>query len=74
MLPQVRARTVDMPPALVGVGGWGAGQLFVVIEVSIAIPLISLVIILVQELWVKPQETAALAVVEHSGRPAPEAT
>ncbi len=74
ILPLVMARTVDMHPALVAIGVLVMAQLFGLIGVIIAIPLISLVIILVQELWVRPQETAALAVVEHPGPVAPDTT
>jgi predicted PurR-regulated permease PerM len=38
-------------------------QLFGLIGVIVAIPLLSLVIILVEELWIKPQEAGGLEVV-----------
>ncbi len=62
ILPLVMARTVDMHPALVAIGVLVMAQLFGLIGVVIAIPLLSLAIILVEELWVKPQENKGLIV------------
>jgi predicted PurR-regulated permease PerM len=56
ILPLIMARTVDMHPALVTVGLLVMGALFGLIGVLIAIPLLSLGIILVQALWIEPQE------------------
>jgi len=63
ILPLVMARTVDLHPALVAIGVLVMAQLFGLIGVIVAIPLLSLVIILVEELWIKPQEAAGLEVV-----------
>jgi predicted PurR-regulated permease PerM len=63
ILPLVMARTVDLHPALVAIGVLVMAQLFGLIGVILAIPLLSLAIILVQELWITPQEEAALPVV-----------
>jgi predicted PurR-regulated permease PerM len=60
ILPLVMARTVDLHPALVAIGVLVMAQLFGLIGVIIAIPLLSLAMILVEELWIKPQERAAL--------------
>jgi predicted PurR-regulated permease PerM len=62
ILPLIMARTVDMHPAVVTIGLLVMGALFGLIGVLIAIPLLSLAIILVQALWIEPQETrSALA-------------
>jgi predicted PurR-regulated permease PerM len=66
ILPLVMARTVDLHPALVAIGVLVMAQLFGLIGVILAIPLLSLAIILVQELWINPQEEAALPVVGHT--------
>jgi predicted PurR-regulated permease PerM len=60
ILPLVMARTVDLHPAVVAIGVLVMAQLFGLIGVVIAIPLLSLAIILVEELWITPQEQAAL--------------
>jgi predicted PurR-regulated permease PerM len=56
ILPLIMARTVDMHPAVVTIGLLLMGALFGLIGVLIAIPLLSLVIVLVQVLWIEPQE------------------
>ncbi len=56
ILPLIMARTVDMHPALVAIGLLVMGALFGLLGVLIAIPLLSLAIILVQALWIEPQE------------------
>ncbi len=58
ILPLVMARTVDMHPAIVAIGVLIMAQLFGLIGVIIAIPLLSLSIILVEELWINPKERA----------------
>jgi predicted PurR-regulated permease PerM len=59
ILPLIMARTVDMHPAVVSIGLLVMAALFGLIGVLIAIPLLSLVMILVQTLWIEPQEAAA---------------
>ncbi len=56
ILPLVMARTVDMHPALVAIGVLVMAQLFGLIGVIIAIPLLSVSLILVEELWINPKE------------------
>jgi predicted PurR-regulated permease PerM len=56
ILPLIMARTVEMHPALVTIGLLVMAALFGLIGVLIAIPLLSLTIILVQALWIEPQE------------------
>jgi predicted PurR-regulated permease PerM len=59
ILPLIMARTVDMHPAVVTVGLLVMGALFGLVGVLIAVPLLSLAIILVQALWIEPQEALA---------------
>ena len=59
VLPLIMARTVNMHPAVVSFGLLVMGALFGVIGVLIAIPLLSLAIILTQALWIEPQEARA---------------
>ncbi len=62
ILPLIMARTVDLHPAVVTIGLVVMEALFGLIGVLISIPLLSLVIILVQALWIEPMEAAAPAV------------
>lgn len=59
LLPLIMARTVDMHPAVVAIGVLVVAALFGIIGIFVAIPLISLATILVQALWIEPQEAAA---------------
>jgi predicted PurR-regulated permease PerM len=63
ILPVVMSRTVDLHPAVVAIGVLVMAQLFGLIGVIISIPLISLFIILVEELWIMPQEAAYLPTI-----------
>lgn len=56
ILPLIMARTVDMHPGVVAIGLLIMAALFGLIGVLIAIPLLSLAIILVEVLWIEPQE------------------
>lgn len=56
ILPLIMARTVDMHPAVVAIGLLVMAALFGLIGVLIAIPLLSLAAILVEALWIEPQE------------------
>ncbi len=56
ILPLIMARTVEMHPAVVTIGLLVMAALFGLIGVLIAIPLLSLTMILVQALWIEPQE------------------
>ena len=67
ILPLVMARTIDMHPALVAIGVLVVAQLLGIIGVLIGIPVISLALILVDELWVAPQEGRAPGGLAHPG-------
>jgi predicted PurR-regulated permease PerM len=59
ILPLIMARTVDMHPSVVSLGLLVMAALFGLIGVLIAIPLLSLAVILVEALWIEPQEARA---------------
>jgi len=63
ILPLIMARRVDVHPALVTIGVLVGAALFGLIGIVLAIPLLSLAIILVQVLWVEPHERAAVVTV-----------
>ena len=77
ILPLIMSRTVEMHPAVVTIGLLVMAALFGLIGVLIAIPLLSLFMILVQALWIEPQEAASLGrdgaagVVSATAGPAP---
>ena len=56
IVPLVMARTVKLHPALIAVGVVVVGELFGFLGLFLAIPLLSLLVILTEELWVKPLE------------------
>jgi predicted PurR-regulated permease PerM len=69
ILPLVMARTVNLHPAVVAIGVLVMAQLFGLIGVIISIPLISLAVILVEELWIAPQEAAYLPTIVGKAEP-----
>jgi predicted PurR-regulated permease PerM len=56
IMPLVMARTVKLHPALIAIGVVVVGELFGFLGLFLAIPLLSLVVIMTEELWVKPLE------------------
>jgi predicted PurR-regulated permease PerM len=57
-MPLVMSRTVKLHPAVIAVGVVVVGQLFGFIGLLVAVPILSLIVILVEELWVVPMEEA----------------
>lgn len=55
-----------MHPAVVAIGLLITGAMFGLLGLFIAVPLISLALILVEELWVRPQEQGADTLVVRS--------
>jgi predicted PurR-regulated permease PerM len=55
-IPLVMARTVKLHPAVIAVGVVIVGQLFGFVGLMVAVPILSMIVILVEELWVKPME------------------
>jgi predicted PurR-regulated permease PerM len=57
-LPLIMGRSVSLHPAVIAIGVLVAGSLFGVVGLLISVPLISLTLILADELWVKPHGSA----------------
>ena len=57
-IPLVMSRTVKLHPAVIAVGVVVVGQLFGFVGLIVAVPILSGIVILVEELWVKPMEAA----------------
>lgn len=56
IIPVVMSRTVRLHPALIAIGVVLVGQVFGFIGLFVAVPILSAIVILVDELWVKPVE------------------
>jgi predicted PurR-regulated permease PerM len=56
IIPLVMAQRVKLHPALIAIGVVLVGQLFGFIGLFVAVPIISLAVVLIDELWVKPNE------------------
>jgi predicted PurR-regulated permease PerM len=57
-IPVVMAQRVKLHPAVVAIGVLLVGQLFGFVGLFVAVPILSLVVISVEEFWVKPIEQA----------------
>jgi predicted PurR-regulated permease PerM len=53
------ARTVRLHPAVIAIGVVVVGQLFGAVGLLVAVPLTAAVVIIVDEVWVRPMEVAA---------------
>ena len=60
-VPVVMARAVKLHPAVIAIGVIVVGQLFGAVGLIVSVPILSAIVILVDELWVKPMESRALA-------------
>jgi predicted PurR-regulated permease PerM len=58
IIPMVMARTTRLHPALIAIGVLAVGRLFGVVGLFVAVPIISAVVILTEETWVKEIEAA----------------
>ena len=58
-IPLVMSRAVKLHPAVIAVGVVVVGQLFGFVGLIVAVPILSLIVVLLEELWVKPMEAAA---------------
>ncbi len=65
-IPLVMSQTVRLHPAVIVIGVVVVGQLFGFVGLFVAVPVLSLIVIGVEELWVKPVEHA------HRARAGPE--
>lgn len=57
-IPVVMAKRTRMHPALIAIGVVVVGQLFGFVGLFVAVPILSLIVIAVEEFWVKPIETS----------------
>jgi predicted PurR-regulated permease PerM len=57
-VPLVMAQRVKLHPAIVAIGVLVVGQLFGFVGLFVAVPILSAIVILTDELWVKPMEAA----------------
>lgn len=55
-VPLVMARAVKLHPAVIAIGVIVVGQLFGAIGLIVSVPILTAIVILVDELWVKPME------------------
>jgi putative permease len=55
-IPLVMAQTVRLHPALIAMGVVIVGQLIGFLGLFVAVPILSLIVILVDEIWVKPRD------------------
>lgn len=55
LLPLIMGRIVDLHPAVIAVGVLVTGALFGVLGLFISVPLLTLTLILIDELWVQPR-------------------
>jgi predicted PurR-regulated permease PerM len=55
-IPVIMAQRVKLHPAVIAVGVVVVGQLFGFVGLFVAVPILSLIIITVEEFWVKPIE------------------
>src|SRR5215216_1036303 len=55
-IPIIMAQRVRLHPAVIAIGVVGVGQLFGFVGLFVAVPILSLIIIAVEEFWVKPVE------------------
>ena len=60
-VPLVMAKAVKLHPAVIAIGVIVVGQLFGVVGLIVSVPILSAIVILVDELWVKPMNSAEAA-------------
>ncbi len=59
-IPLVMSQTVRLHPAVIAIGIVVVGQLLGFAGLFVAVPILSLIVVLVDEIWVKPQEAKAV--------------
>jgi len=70
-IPLVMAQRVNLHPAVVAIGVVVVGQLFGFVGLFVAVPILSMIVIGVDEIWVKPMETERGVVPIVAGTTAP---
>jgi predicted PurR-regulated permease PerM len=58
IIPLVYARTVKLHPAVIAVGVVIIGELLGIVGLLVAVPILSMLVICTEEIWVKPMEEA----------------
>ena len=58
IIPLVMSRTVRLHPAVIAIGVVVVGRLFGIVGLFVAVPIISMFVILVEEFWIKEVEAA----------------
>jgi predicted PurR-regulated permease PerM len=58
IIPMVMSRTTRLHPAVIAIGVLAVGQIFGIVGLFVAVPIISAVVILTEETWVREIETA----------------
>jgi predicted PurR-regulated permease PerM len=66
IIPLVMSRTVRLHPAVIAIGVIGVGRLFGVVGLFVAVPIVSGIVILTEEFWVRQVEA------DHERRTAPD--
>lgn len=66
-IPLVMAQTVRLHPAVIAIGIVVVAQLLGFAGLLVAVPILSLIVILVEEVWVKPREAEAALSSRHPG-------
>ena len=67
VVPLVMARMLELHPAIIALGVVVVAQLFGVAGLLVAVPILSLIVLLVEELWVRPQELGnGITTTEHA--------
>jgi predicted PurR-regulated permease PerM len=70
IVPLVMARMLELHPALIALGVVVVAQLFGIVGLFVAVPILSAIVIAVEELWVRPLElrNGVPVVTEDGGR------
>ena len=68
-IPLVMSRTVKLHPAVIAFGVVVVGQLFGFVGLIVAVPILSLIVVLVEEAWIKPMEAVALKLDQRDDHP-----
>jgi predicted PurR-regulated permease PerM len=69
-IPLVMAQRVQLHPAVVAIGVIVVGQLFGFVGLFVAVPILSLIVIAIDELWVRPLESSG-EIIDSSVAPDP---
>jgi predicted PurR-regulated permease PerM len=72
-VPLVMARAVKLHPAVIAIGVIVVGQLFGAVGLIVSVPILTGIVILVDELWVKPMEARALVISPEAVQEEPRA-